>query len=75
MKKLIMLMLVSGVVSVSARADGSDDQKPKIGLNKGVANCTQVIQQVTEDVKRNRPVAADSSSGTQSGSDSTHSAQ
>ncbi|MGZ3649634.1 MAG: hypothetical protein ACXVB9_11565 [Bdellovibrionota bacterium] len=74
MKKLIMLMLVSGFVSVSARAD--DEQKPKIGLNKGVANCTQVIQQVTEDMKHNRPTSEGTlSPGAQSGSDGAHSAQ
>jgi hypothetical protein len=71
-----MLMLVSGFVSVSARADSSDDQKPKIGLNKGVANCTQVITQVTEDMKRNRPASEGTlSPGASDGSDDAHSAK
>ena len=51
MKKLMMLMLASGFVTVApARAE--------VGKDKSSPNCQQVIQSIQEQLKRTRPASA-----------------
>ena len=48
MKMLMMLMLASGMVTVSAHAE--------VGKDKTAPNCQQVIQTIQDTLKKNHPV-------------------
>ena len=50
MKKLLLLSLCLGSISVNAHAVGKD---------QGAPNCQQVIQSIQDTLKKNRPVAQD----------------
>jgi hypothetical protein len=50
MKKLMMSMLASGCVTLTAHADG-------VGKDKSAPDCSKVIQALQETVKKNAPAA------------------